>query len=102
MSYKTPQKLVKIANLPVGIIKDMVTLIDAMSSGYDLDPTKYQNLADSIQDRFHRTSMTWNWFSPYAHILLVHGKEIIESCPIAPGLMSEVTSTLHSTLYFYV
>ena len=72
------------------MIKDMGTMIDALSSGYSLSPEKFQIMADSWIRRFHETQMTWNWFSPYVHTLLVHGADIIRALPLAPGLLSEV------------
>ena len=61
--------------------------------GHDLNPDKFQELADSWIERFHEeTDMDWNWFSPYVHILLIHGSEIIRALPLAPGLLSEVNT----------
>jgi len=65
-------------------------MIDAMSSGHALDPDKFKEKAESWMDRFHNTDLTWNWFSPYVHMLMVHGHEIIRALPLPPGLLSEV------------
>ena len=70
----------------------MATMIDALSSGYNLDADRFQEMADSWMDRFHNTNMTWNWFSPYVHMMMVHGAQIIRALPLAPGLLSEEPS----------
>ena len=69
-------------------------MIDALSSGHDIDPDKFKELADSWVDRFHQTNMSWNWFSPYMHMLMVHGSSIIKALPLAPGLLSEVVKQI--------
>ena len=94
--FKNPEEFAGIVNLPVDLVRDMAAMLDALSSGHDLNPDAFQALADSWMDRFHATSasdetnMTWNWFSPYVHMLMVHASEIIRYLPIPPGLLSEV------------
>ena len=90
VAFKNAEKFGNIVALPEDLIVDLRRMIDALSSGHDLDPDKFQELADSWVDRFHQTGMRWNWFSPYMHMLMVHGGEVINALPLAPGLLSEV------------
>ena len=92
VAYKNPKNFAEIVGLPVDLIEDMAIMIDALSSGYNLNADAFQNLAESWMDRFHETDMVWNWFSPYVHLLLVHGADIIRALPLAPGLLSEEPS----------
>ena len=94
MAFKNPEAFSEIISLSVDMIIDLRKMIDAMSSGHRLDADKFQTLADSFMDRFHETDMDWNWFSPYMHMLLVHGGDIIRTLPLAPGILSEVKTYL--------
>lgn len=94
VAFKNADRFGNIVALPEELIVDLRKMIDALSSGHDIDPDKFQNLADSWVDRFHQTNMQWNWFSPYMHMLMVHGSEILRALPLAPGLLSEVGKRL--------
>ena len=70
MAFKNPEQFAEIVDLPAELIRDMGTMIDALSSGYRLNADEFQKMADSWMDRFHTTYKTWNWFSPYVLMLL--------------------------------
>ena len=90
VAFKNADRFGNIVALPEELIVDLRRMIDALSSGHDIDPDKFQELADSWVERFHETNMDWNWFSPYMHMLMIHGSDVIRALPLAPGLLSEV------------
>ena len=90
MAFLHPDEFAQIVNLPKQMIIDLGHMIDAFASGYELDPEKFQAQADDWLNRFHETDMTWNYPSPYLHMLLVHGADLIRASPVAPGIWSEV------------
>ena len=51
VALKNAEKFAEIVNLPVDLIVDMRRMIDALSSGHDLNPDKFQDLADSWIER---------------------------------------------------
>ena len=67
----------------------MATLLDAINCGYKLDAEKFQLFCDSWLDRFFASHISWNVLSPYCHLILYHGADLIRQYPVATGLQSE-------------
>ena len=69
LALAQPEKLAEIVMLPVDLVQDMATMLDALNCGYELSPEKWQEMADSWLDRFHESDMSWNILSPYVCII---------------------------------
>ena len=64
-AFRRPVAFSHLIDFPVDLIRDFHRLIVAITSGADVSPTKYKELADSWLDRFHRNEfISWNVLSP--------------------------------------
>ena len=71
-------------------MKEFEELVCALVSGRDLSSKAYKIKAEKWLEIFHADeNLNWCWLSPTVHEVLVHGHEIIEALPFAPGLSSE-------------
>ena len=64
-AFRRPVAFSHLIDFPVDLIRDFHRLIVAITSGADVSPIKYKELADSWLDRFHRNEfINWNILSP--------------------------------------
>ena len=90
VAFANPEKFSEISGVPVDLIKDFDTLVVALCCGADISPEEFEKKAEDWLDRFHgNDDISWNVLSPTVHLVLHHGREILEACPIPPGLCSE-------------
>ena len=89
-AFQNPKEFAEITGFSEHLIKEFEECVCALVSGKDLSSEAYQIKAQKWLEIFHADeNLNWCWLSPTVHEILVHGHEIIEALPFAPGLSSE-------------
>lgn len=91
-AFQQPEIFADICNVPRYLVVDFVNIMKALDSGYRIDPVKFGAAASRWLDAFHESWINWLILPPTLHVLFHHGKEIIETSPVAPGLLGEEPS----------
>jgi hypothetical protein len=70
-----------------------------MASGYAIDGEKFGKLCADTNALYLNDEKT-NWYNipPTIHKVLVHGKDIIEHCPLPIGLTNEEASEANNKI----
>ena len=89
-AFQKPKTLSKILHIPLDLITIWKTLMDALNSGWDVDPLKYDAKAQEFLEIFHGDpSVKWSILNATTHLFLWHGKSCIEVMEITPFFLSE-------------
>ena len=60
-AFKRPATFSRLIDFPEDLVRDFYTLITAVTSGADVKPDEFRELANSWLDRFHSNSLiSWN------------------------------------------
>lgn len=70
------------------LIKKFGIILKAISSGYDIDLEKFEKFATDTK-ALYLSLYSWYFMSATVHKLLCHGKDIIQSCIVPIGQLSE-------------
>jgi hypothetical protein len=73
----------------------------ALTCGLDIDPDKFQALADKWKTIYFE-NVNWYNMSPTVHKVVEHGAQIIRASPVPVGLLSEEGSEVecvHLSIY---
>ena len=107
--YKWAAKIAKILKIPVEFLNGLKTVWDILRCPYMVDSTKAQAKCDQVLDQFFeffkmteeekqerirngsKAEMIEVWFkiASAVHKILVHMKQLLDRCPVPPGLVSE-------------
>ena len=89
IAFANPKTFAKIVGAPVDLVEDMAHLLNTINTPFPIDPQKFDDFAKDWLRRFHASKISWCWLNPSVHVLLQHGKQMIEYFPVPLGLMSE-------------
>jgi len=80
-------------------VKNLHTIWGTMASGYAIDSDKFGKLCADTNTLYLNDEKT-NWYNipPTIHKVLVHGKDIIEHCPLPIGLTNEEASEANNKI----
>jgi hypothetical protein len=80
-------------------VKNLHTIWGTMASGYAIDGEKFGKLCADTNALYLNDEKT-NWYNipPTIHKVLVHGKDIIEHCPLPIGLTNEEASEANNKI----
>ena len=60
-AFENPDIFSEITHVPVGLIKGIKAMIEAIDSTVPVNPDKFKQFADNWLDEFHASTISWNW-----------------------------------------
>lgn len=86
--FKNYEKSAEITGLDKNLILKFSVILQALSSGHEIDISKFEKYAKETKDLYLNV-YPWFYMPVTVHKILVHGSEIIKSCKIPIGQLSE-------------
>lgn len=86
--FEDPKLAAKITGISYELIYTLKVILEAISSGFKIDPVKYEKYASETA-RVYVDLYDWHPMTPTMHKLLVHGAVIIEKALLPIGQLSE-------------
>jgi hypothetical protein len=84
----------KICGVPEKLVQNLRTIWGALACGFEIDSLKFGQLCKDTEKIWFddRNGVSWFAMPSSLHKIIVHGREIIETCPLPIGLTSEEAS----------
>ena len=93
------EETAEICGVSPQLVKNIHTIWGTMASGYAIDGDKFGKLCEETKDMYLNDEKTkWYNIPPTLHKVLVHGKDIIENCPVPIGLTNEEASEANNKI----
>ena len=86
--FSNPETASEITGVNLELIKRMNTILEAITSGFHIDITKYEDYADKTA-KMYVELYNWHPMSPTMHKVLVHGAAVIKQAILPIGQLSE-------------
>lgn len=86
--FQNPQLSAEITGLNEDLIKNFSFLLRALSSGYEINLEKFENLARETRSLYLQ-HYSWYFMPPTVHKILVHSKDIIKHFILPIGQLSD-------------
>lgn len=86
--FEDPTLAAEITGISYDLIYRLKVILEAISSGFKIDPVKYERYASETA-RLYVDLYDWHPMTPTLHKLLVHGAVIIEKALLPIGQLSE-------------
>ena len=86
--FENPRLAAEITGISYDLIYRLKVILEAISSGFKIDPVKYERYASETA-RIYVSLYDWHPMTPTMHKILVHGAIIIEKALLPMGQLSE-------------
>lgn len=86
--FEDPNLAAEITGISFELIYRLKVILEALSSGFEIDPAKYEAYASETA-RIYVSLYDWHPMTPTIHKLLIHGAVIIEKALLPIGQLSE-------------
>lgn len=84
--FKNPELSGEITGLDVNLIKNFRILLRTLSSGYDINITAFEKVCSETRALYF---YSWYYMPVTVHKILVHSAEVIKTCIVPIGQISE-------------
>lgn len=86
--FRNPEKSAEITGVNVELIKRLHVILECINSGFHINVNKFHEFAKQTRDLYIK-EYSWYPMPVSVHKILFHGKEIIASCILPIGQLSE-------------
>lgn len=86
--FGNPECSSRITGINIDLIKRFQIILEVISSGYDIDPAKFDEFAHTTA-KLYVELYGWHPMSPTVHKILMHGAQVISSHIVPIGQLSE-------------
>ncbi|XP_026331961.1 uncharacterized protein LOC113239252 [Hyposmocoma kahamanoa] len=86
--FSDPETASEITGIDIGLIQKFKVILEAISSGHEIDETKFANFAQETAELYVKL-YGWHPMTPTLHKILIHGNTIIKHALLPIGQLSE-------------
>ena len=103
--FEDPEFLSTTLKVPLEIVLKLKSMCDAVNSSKKIDSAKFEELGTEFNDLFFQhfvhpgKTRSWYFMPSSIHKITVHGKQLLDNLPMAPGLSSEEGSEANNKFF---